>query len=221
MDRRALLAAGAAVAVAGGAGWYFTRPSTDSIGIATSGERLLAQGNEFGVVEMTMGDPEAPIEVIEYASFTCPHCASFHANQFKELKANYIDTGKVHFGYREVYFDQPGLWASMVARCGDGLRFFAIAELIYERQRLWTSSGDPATISEELQKIGKIAGLDDATLDACMSNADMAQNLNSWFQTNSERDAISSTPSFLIDGQKFGNMNYEEFARTLDAKLSA
>ncbi|WP_386629588.1 thioredoxin domain-containing protein [Sulfitobacter geojensis] len=53
----------------------------------------------------------------EYASFTCPHCAAFHSGPFKQLKADFIDTGKIKFIYREVYFDRPGLWASMIARC--------------------------------------------------------------------------------------------------------
>jgi len=166
-----------------------------------------------------MGDPNAPIEMIEYASFTCPHCARFHTGTFKQLKENYIDTGKVHFGYREVYFDRPGLWASLVARCGGPLRYFSIIEMIYAQQSEWIASRDPATIAEELKKLGKVAGLDQASVDACMSDGDMAQNLNAWFQSNAERDGIRSTPSFMIDGELVANMSYAELAELLDAKL--
>ncbi len=72
------------------------------------------------IKEMSIGNPDAAVTVIEYASFTCPHCASFHASSFKQLKADYIDTGKINFIYRDVYFDRLGLWAAIVARCGDG-----------------------------------------------------------------------------------------------------
>ena len=217
MDRRTMMVAGAAVVAAGGAGaWYATRP-----GDTASGEtvRLLSVPNEFGIEEMTLGDPEAPIEMIEYASFTCPHCARFHSDAFKQIKANYIDTGKVHFGYREVFFDRPGLWASLMARCGGPLRFFSIADLIYEKQSEWLASGDPAVIAEELEKLGKVAGLDQETVDACMANGDLAQNLNAWYRSNADRDGIRATPSFMIDGELVSNMSYAQFASFLDAKL--
>lgn len=217
MDRRTLMVAGAAVVAAGGAGaWYTTRSDGGATGEVT---RLLSVPNEHGIAEMTLGDPEAPIEMIEYASFTCPHCARFHADAFKQIKANYIDTGKVHFGYREVYFDRPGLWASLMARCGGPLRFFSIADMIYEKQAEWLASGDPALISEELKKLGKVAGLDQETVDACMADGDTAQNLNAWYQSNADRDGIRSTPSFMIDGQLVSNMSYADFASLLDSKL--
>ena len=84
---------------------------------------------------MTLGAEDAPVEVIEYASFTCPHCANFHETVFDQLKANYIDTGKVKFTYREVYFDKYGMWASLIARCGDDPdRFFGITDMLYSTQ---------------------------------------------------------------------------------------
>ncbi|WP_194097764.1 DsbA family protein [Marivivens aquimaris] len=170
------------------------------------------------IPDMVLGDPDAPVEVIEYASFTCPHCANFEANQFKEIKANYIDTGKVRFVFREVYFDRYGLWASMIARCGGQMRFFGITEMVFAKQREWTQ-GEPAQIAANLRSIGKAAGLDDASLDACMQDAEMAQNLISWYETNAERDNIEGTPSFMIQGQKYSNMAYDDFAKILDEEL--
>ncbi len=172
------------------------------------------------IIEMVLGNPDAKVEVIEYASFTCPHCARFHANQFVELKANYIDTGLIKFVYREIYFDRFGLWASMIARCGGDSRFFGIAEVLYDQQQTWTAGGDPAQIAANLRQIGKVAGLDDETLDACMSDGGTAQALVDWFTENSTRDGIESTPSFLINGEKYSNMSYADFAEILDAKLA-
>ena len=172
------------------------------------------------VPEMTLGNPDAAVTVIEYASFTCPHCANFHANQFKALQANYIETGKIRFVYREVYFDRPGLWASMIARCaGTEEFFFAFSELLYAEQRAWLASGDPAGIIADLRRLAKTAGMDDAALDACLTDAAKAEALFNWYQENAERDGINSTPSFLIDGVKYSNMAYDELAAILDEKL--
>ena len=220
MKRRTLLGAGAATLALGG-GWMLlqkgqSQPGSNLlVGMANAQEATMTE-----IQDMVLGAEDAPIEIIEYASYTCPHCKTFHDRAFKELKENYIDTGKVRFVYREVYFDRFGLWASMVARCGDAARFFEITDMIYEKQREWTASGDPATISQELQKIGKIAGLDQASLDACLTDGAFAQSLVGWFQANAERDGINSTPSFMIDGEKYANMPYTDFARILDEKLA-
>ncbi len=207
MKRRTLLAAGGSALVTLGAGPFAGRAFAQEAGAPLFSE-------------MVLGNPDAAVEVIEYASFTCPHCASFHANQFKALQANYIDTSKIRFVYREVYFDRPGLWASMIARCaGTQEFFFAFSELLYAEQRAWLASGDPAGIIADLRRLAKTAGLDDASLDACLSDAAKAEALFNWYQENAERDGINSTPSFLIDGVKYSNMAYDEFAAILDEKL--
>ncbi len=171
------------------------------------------------IVEMAMGAEDAPVTVIEYASFTCPHCANFHADVLGDLKRDYIDTGKVRFIYREVYFDRYGLWAGMIARCGGPERYFGIADMIYAQQRQWTAGGDPATVAGNLRRIGKTAGLTDETLDACLSDAAMAEALVADYQKNAEADGIQSTPSFIIDGESYANMSYADFRQVLDEKL--
>ncbi|ALI55837.1 DsbA family protein [Celeribacter marinus] len=173
------------------------------------------------VPDLTMGDDNAPIEIIEYASYTCPHCASFHDAVFKALKADYIDTGKVKFTYREIYFDKFGLWASMVARCGGSMRYFGIQTLLYEQQSEWIAGGkDAMQIVENLRKIGKTAGLSDTDLDACMNNGEMAQAMYEKATKEAEADDISSTPSLVIDGVKHSNMSYADLKKILDEKLA-
>lgn len=218
MQRRNMILGG--VAVVGLGGYALTRRPTDlPFDPMMAANAQEATGEISEISDMVMGAADAPVEIIEYASFTCPHCASFHADNFKKLKADYIDTGKVRFVYREVYFDRFGLWASMIARCGGEMRFFGLAELIYEKQREWTASGDPAIIIENLRKIAKTAGLTDEMLDECMNDADQAKSLVAWYEENSKRDDISSTPSFLIDGQKYSNMAYSEFQSIIDEKI--
>lgn len=220
MERRTLLTAGGGALVALGAGWTLTRPDPQTGLLPGAAMAQSTDGVAPLVMEMVQGDPDAPVEMIEYASFTCPHCASFHANQYQLLKTNYIETGRIRFVYREVYFDRPGLWASMIARCSNDTNFFfAFSELLYTEQRAWLASGDPATIIQELRRMAKTAGLDDATLDACLSDGAKAEALHGWYQENAERDGINSTPTFLIDGQNYSNMAYDEFAVILDGKL--
>ncbi|MEM9499753.1 MAG: DsbA family protein, partial [Pseudomonadota bacterium] len=154
------------------------------------------------------------------ASYTCPHCANFHEGPFKQLKADYIDTGKINFVYREVYFDRYGLWASMIARCvGSPDAFFGISDLIYEGQSVWSRAGDPGEIVGELRKIGLLAGLDADTMEACLQDGDKARTLVAWYQENAAADGVDSTPSFVINGQKYSNMSYAEMAEIIDGKL--
>lgn len=187
--------------------------------LAVTVSTVAAPAQEAEIREMTMGSDDAPVTVVEYASFTCPHCANFHEDVLGDLKRDYIDTGKVRFVYREVYFDRFGLWAAMVARCGGGDRYFGIADMIYATQSEWTSGGDPATIVGNLRRIGKTAGLTDAQLDACLTDSDKAEALVAWYQENAEADDITSTPSFVIDGEKYGNMSFADFSEVLDEKL--
>ncbi|MEZ5911212.1 MAG: DsbA family protein [Paracoccaceae bacterium] len=172
------------------------------------------------VVEMQLGNPDAKVTVIEYASFTCPHCANFHKSVFKDLRSNYIDTGKIHFIYREVYFDRFGLWGAMLARCGGEARYFGVADMLYTGQRDWIGSGEPAEVAANLRRIGKTAGLTDDQLTACLEDGAMAQALVASYQANATADDIDSTPSFVINGTKYSNMNYADFAKLLDEKLA-
>ena len=185
---------------------------------ATTGEA--AAGDPDVVQDMAQGAETAPVTMIEDGSFTCPHCAAFHAEQYQQLKTDYVDTGKVRFVFREVYFDRFGLWASMIARCSGEMRFFGVHDILYDTQREWIGEGDPAAIADNLRRIGKTAGMDDATLDACLKDEAQAEALLAWYQENAERDGIQSTPTFIINGETHSNMAYEELQQILEAELT-
>jgi protein-disulfide isomerase len=229
MIRTTSVAALAAAFALGGA-WMLTRAEAPTAGEATPGaavaqgapaeEAAPTEAAAVQVPDMTMGAPDAPIEVIEYGSFTCPHCADFHADQFQQLKADWIDTGRVRFTFREVYFDRFGLWASMIARCGGEMRFFGIHDMLYEGQAEWIGDQQPQTIADNLKRIGLTAGLDQATLDACLADEAQAEALVAWFQGNAEADGITATPTFLIDGEPYSNMPWTEFEAVLEEKLA-
>ena len=161
-----LAALAAALVIALGAAIWMGQsgqPGMTQIGAtAALAEEAPATAQLPEVAEMVLGNADAPITIVEYASFTCPHCAHFHETVFKDLKKDYIDTGKVKFVYREVFFDRYGLWAAMVARCGGETRYFGINAMLFEQQKTWAGTDDPATAVENLKKIGRTAGMDDA-----------------------------------------------------------
>ena len=172
------------------------------------------------ITDFALGAADAKVQIVEYASFTCPHCADFHEKTFKPLKAEYLDTGEVRFEAREVYFDRYGLWAAMMARCGGELRYFGISDILYSTQREWAASDDPNAVVENLKKIGRTAGMDDATLDTCMKDGAMAEALVAHFETNMKADAIEGTPTLIINGTKHSNMAYADLKAIIDAELA-
>lgn len=220
MIRRLPILAAAALAVMAGTILVFNPSRTgDVVGAAFAQDT--AEVDTSIVQEMSLGNPDAAVTVVEYASFTCPHCANFHAENFKKLKADYIDTGKINFVYREVYFDRPGLWAAIVARCGEGAenRYFGIVDMIYTQQTSWARQENPTDIVESLRKFGKTAGLTDAQLDQCLTDGDKAEAMYALWVQRSEEDGITSTPSFVINGKKYSNMSYDQMSSIIDAEL--
>ncbi len=204
-------------------GWLLTgqnRTTMDPVGAAFA--QSASDIDTSMVQDMSMGNPDAAVTVVEYASFTCPHCANFHSDNFKQLKADYIDTGLINFVYRDVYFDRPGLWAAIVARCGEGAenRFFGIVDMIYQKQGEWARASSPQAMVDQLRTIGKTAGLTDAQLDACFTDGDNAQALYAFYQQNAEADGVNSTPSFVINGRKYNNFgSYEDMKDVIDGAL--
>lgn len=213
----------AAVAAIGLGAYFVTSPGSgtnvvpaDPLGAANAQEA--SDFDTSSIAEMSLGNADAPVTVIEYASYTCPHCARFHEGPFKQLKADYIDTGKINFVYREVYFDRYGLWASMIARCaGTPEAFFGMSDLFYQKQSEWARAGDATAIVGELRKIGLVAGLDAEKMEACLQDGEKAQTLVAWYQQNATADGVDSTPSFVINGKKYNNMSYAEMAELIDA----
>ncbi|HEY5830322.1 MAG TPA: DsbA family protein [Hyphomicrobiaceae bacterium] len=173
------------------------------------------------VAEMSIGDPNAPVTLVEYAMFTCPHCATFAKEVMPRIKENYIDTGKVRLVFREVYFNKPALWAAMIARCAPEDRYFGMVDALFATQASWTGESDEQAMLGKLYGIGRQAGLTDVQMNACMQDRAMAEALVAEYQKNAAADGVDSTPTFLINGKKVDNMPYEEFEAELNAALGA
>jgi protein-disulfide isomerase len=213
-----VLPAIAVAAALGVGGWWYSSQSAPAATDTSSAATSAVQAHEL---DFPLGNPEATVTVVEYSSFTCPHCATFNQGPYEQLKADFIDTGRIQYIKREVYFDRYGLWAGMVARCGGGERYHGIVEMIYEQQREWATANDPAQVASNLRRLGRQAGMNDEELNACLEDADTALALTEFYQANAEADNIRATPTFMINGQQYENMPYDEFARVLNDMLGS
>lgn len=216
-----------AIAILAAAVWYVTADDRREAEMAALGTSQIDPGsivNASGDVEprpdLFIGDADAPVEIVEYASFTCPHCANFHRDVYPQIKANYIDTGKVKFVFREVYFDKFGLWAGMLARCGGDDRYFGLVDLLMKRQSDWARGSSDQEIVANMFTLGRQAGMTDDQMDACVRDNDLAQALVADFQLKATQDGVNSTPTFVIDGEKMTNMPYSDFETILNERLN-
>ncbi len=172
--------------------------------------------------DMAAGSADAPVTVVEYASVTCPACAAFHAQVYPEIKEKYIDTGKVRFIFRE--FPTPpanlSIAGSMLARCaadkGGKDAYFVILNALFATQRTWIYGDSPR---DELLKIAAQAGMDSNDFDACVKRQELLDYLNEKVKEGSEKYDISSTPSFVLNGQVRHFSSVEDFSKALDEAL--
>ncbi|MEP4379931.1 MAG: DsbA family protein [Alphaproteobacteria bacterium] len=184
---------------------------------ATTAPAQQAIDAQAALQERSIGSPDAPVTVIEYFSLTCPHCASFHNDVYGDLKAKYVDTGKVRLVYREFPRDGVDLRAGMMARCADPRRYAGLVQVLFKNQPNWTRSNDPVG---ELAKIGRLAGIDDATFQSCIANEELANGLLAARQ-NASTLGVQSTPTFEIAGQLYpGSRSIEEFSEIIDPLLA-
>ena len=162
---------------------------------------------------MILGNPEAPIEIIEYASMTCPHCAAFHNDTLPQLKAEWIDTGRARLIFREFPLDRLAVVASAVARCSGPDHYFGFIDVLFETQSTWARAEDPV---EAIKQIVRMGGLDPAMVDTCMADSVVIDGIIATRIHGEQNYEIKSTPSIIIDGELHaGDMSYEE----LDAML--
>ena len=167
--------------------------------------------------EKVMGNPEAKVTIIEYASLTCPHCAKFHTEILPQIKAAYIDTGKAKLVYRDFPLDQYALKASLLARCGPDDRFFGFLDVLYSEQQRWSRSKDPVAA---LTKIGLLGGVTKERFEACASNEELTNFVVQQRVDAQKEYSVESTPTFVINGKKLaGALPFAEFKTVIDGFL--
>lgn len=170
---------------------------------------------------MALGDPKAPVTVIEYASMTCPHCATFTEKTFPEIKKKYVDTGKVRFIFREFPLDNLAAAVFMLARCNadtNSDKYFAYIDTMFRQQRTWAVEKP----LEPLLNISKQAGFTQESFNACLSNQKVLDGIEAIRQRAVDKFKVQSTPSFFINGKLYtGAMSVEEMSKAIDPLIKS
>jgi len=175
---------------------------------------------ESKYIEMSKGNDNAPVVFVEYASLTCPACAAFHSNVYPQLNKEYIETGKIKFIHREIYFDKAGLWAALTARCSNVVnRYFGMLELLYSEQAIWSRYESSDKIVDALLRISAKSGIEKAKAISCLEDQEKALDLVNEFRIYVDKDAIESTPTFIINGKKYTNRSYDELKKIIHKEL--
>ena len=171
--------------------------------------------------DMALGPADAAVTITEYASMTCPHCAAFNATVFPKLKAEYIDTGKVRYIFREFPLDIKAAAGSMLTRCianGDAQKYFAVTDMLFRSQNDWVVKNT----TETLTRIGKQAGLSQQQVEACLKDQALLDKIAADQKYASDILKVDSTPTFFINGEKIkGEASFEEFAKKINPLLKS
>ena len=194
-----------------------------SLLIILAPQNLLADAKsalEIGEDEFVIGNKDAPITIIEYASMSCSHCATFHNNTLPDIKKEYIDTGKVRMVFRDYPFNYPALLGSMMMRCIASDLRYDYMNALYKLQNTWVNK-DPKISKKELYKIMQSGGMTKDEFDACYSNEQLENEILEGVIAAQKEFNIRSTPSFLVNGKLIeGNKSIKEFRQIIDKILS-
>ena len=168
--------------------------------------------------DYVLGNREAKVTVIEYASLTCPHCAALNNNVLPRIKQEYVDTGKVRYVYRDFPLDQVALQASILARCVGPERFFGFIDALFSSQNSWAHTTDPV---RALEQVGKLGGVTPEKFEQCRNDEDLKNKVLQQRLTGDQKFQVNATPTLLVDGDRFSRgLSYDEFKAILDAHLA-
>ena len=184
-------------------------PATETATTENSEGSLLASPKKLTVdvrsamADRVLGNMDAPVTIIEYASMTCPHCANFHNTMMSEVKRELLATGKARLIFRDYPLDKFALYAAMMARCAPEDKYFDLVEVIFRNQERWTKSENTL---KSLAQLGNLAGMDDEFIAACMQNAELESAVLAGLREGQSLYRIKSTPSFVFNTQKNENV---------------
>jgi len=163
-----------------------------------------ASVDNAAVKEMVLGADDAPVTLVEYASWTCPACLQYQNDVVGQLKSEYVETGKVKFIFRE-YPTPPANIAVAgfaVARCAGEDKYFDVLDELFDRQRgILSLAREGGQVKAALQQVAANHGITDAaSFDACLQNSDIRRAIASSV-TKGENDGVTGTPTVLVNGK--------------------
>ena len=219
MSRKSLwILAGVIVLIAAaGIGYYLTSgSSTDAAGGA---------GYELVPTDRTLGNRNSKVVLIEYGAPSCPVCAAFNAQTFPQIRAKYIDTGKVFYVFRMFPLRSDDGMAEKIARCLPEDKYLTFIDLLFKNQPKWDIEfgvQSPEGVHAGLVQVGRIAGMSAEQVDQCMANKAEDDRINKVASDGEARYGINATPTFILNGVKIGsgNLPFDTVSKLLDAELA-
>jgi protein-disulfide isomerase len=203
-----------AIAAAGGfALWQSSRRDTGGTAVDVS----ILPGDTAGFRGYVLGSADAPVEIVEYADYMCPHCGSFSAVQFPDVKTRLVDAGRVRWVFRDypLQGNPHSRTAAHATACADEQgRFWEMQEKIFAGQAQWARPGNPAGAFRDM---ARSLGLDVGAYNDCMkSNRHAGRIEASYLEGN--RIGVNSTPTFLIGGRLYaGNQPFDVIRALVDS----
>jgi protein-disulfide isomerase len=202
-------------------------PTTEAVASAAAADQAAASGGEEAapapegsplITPRVMGDPDAPVTLIEYSSLTCPHCAAWHRDTLPRLKETYIDTGKVKLVARDYPLNEGAALGTLFARCAAEERYFPLVDLLFEQQSSWARSQN---MIQELARLASFAGMSQEDINQCLQNEELYAAILEQREVWSQTHDIGSTPTFVVNGEMIvGNQPYERFEAAIEAALN-
>lgn len=171
--------------------------------------------------DMSLGNPNAPVKLIEYGSVACPHCMVFNDTVFPAFKAKYIDTGQVYYTLREALTGEPpelAIAGFLTAHCAGKDKYFAVVDAIFR---------DQANIQNDMRggllRVAESAGLTEDQFQKCITD-DKAREALEKRASRMEKDGINGTPAFIMNDKVLAQseMSLEQLDKAVaDAKAAA
>ncbi len=175
--------------------------------------------------DFALGDKNAPVTMIEYASLSCPHCAAFSRESFEKLKAEFIDTGKVKFAFRSFPLNQAALSAAMFASCQASAnkaelpdRYYATIKALFKTQDSWAFD---EKFSDKLEAIAGLDGMSSEKFKSCITNKSLQEKMLTARMEVAKVLQIKSAPSFFVNGEiSEGYVDYVTLKKLVEKKLA-
>lgn len=215
MSKLWLIVGGAVVVVLVAVGLYL-----NLTGEETGLQQVYAtdSGSELEVAvaddEHIIGNIDAPVTIVEYASLTCSHCASFHADTLPVVKEQVIDTGKARLVFRDFPLDRHALDAHVLVRCVAPTKHSAMLDLLFATQDTWARSQDPQS---EFDRIGRSAGMTSEAVKSCLNDQSVFDAVIAQRLEGEQKYQIQSTPSFIIGGKLYrGGISAEQMVEIVN-----
>lgn len=196
--------------------------SSSNASLASQNLALLSPTSE----DIVLGSPDAQVTLVEYASLSCPHCASFYRDAFPRLRTEYIDTGKVKFVYRHFPLNGPALAASVLSDCyaqklsiNDKVeKYHSFIKALFQTQESWAFTEH---FIEKLESVAKLSGMSGDEVKVCFDNDVIREKISQRGFDAAKKLQIDSTPTFFVNGEKIGGYsNYNNMKNIIEKYLS-